>query len=88
MYQLNTLDTDYTLTIPMWIESIEFDPGAANEYVILKYRTDSGERIVKLHSTDGEPRVKYFDSRYVTIMYDVSESSTSSTAKIIITRNQ
>ena len=88
VYQLNTLDTDYTFTYHTWVDSIEFDPGAANEYIVLKVGSDSGERILKLLSSDGEPRIKYFDASRIQIMYDASESSVTSSAKIIIVQGQ
>ena len=72
----------------MKIDSIEFDPGAAGEYVVLKFSTDAGEIIVKLHSANGEPRVKYFGGIRMKIMYDLSDSSVTGTAKIIVTRTE
>jgi len=87
-YQLNTLDTDYDFSFPMWVGSVAFYPNAANEYIVLKYDTDSGEILVKLQSSDAEPRVMYFDTSFVKIFYDASESSVSSSSKIVITRNQ
>lgn len=87
-YQLNTLDGDYTFTDYMKVDSIEFNPGAAGEYVVLKFSAGTGETIVKLHSANGEPRVKYFGGIRMKVMYDLSASSTSGTAIIIITRTE
>lgn len=84
-YELSVLDGDYTFTDFLRVHSIEFDPGAAGEYVVLKYIDEDGERVVKLHSGDGTPRVKYFGKGRTKLMYDLSESSTSATGIISIT---
>ncbi len=85
---LSAIDSDWTSASEWALVSIQFNPGAANDILIMKATTDAGPQILYLESDDGLPRIKYFYDAVATPMLDYSASTISGGGTVIIHFNK
>ena len=67
------------------IYSIQFNPGAAGDILVIKNGADDAAAVCVLASTDGGPRIKYLGGRIAQIYIDFSDCVLSSGHRIDIT---
>ena len=64
--KISAIDADWDAGETIPIHSIEFIPGASDdELVVFEQSVAGGVECCRLKSTDGEPRIKYFDGNDV-----------------------
>ena len=95
MIMLSALDSDWSLAdmaaygmspqSGVRIAAVKFFPGAANDILVLEHLTDTGGRMCKLKSVDGEPRIdESFPNNPVRPYLDYSDCTISSGGAVTI----
>lgn len=83
--QVSGIDADWTSPTYLNVVSVKFVPAAANDKVVIKNVTDAGPVFYQALSTDGEPRIEYFQGRRTKPMIDFSISVLTAGALVIFT---
>jgi hypothetical protein len=76
---------DWTASAYLYVDSITFMAGAANDIMVMKERTDAGSIVFYAKSTtDGEPRIQYFEGARMKPMIDHSACTLNAGAQVVI----
>ena len=93
--EITNIDSDWTwtdtltaLTDGIWVKSIQFNPGATDDVLVIKEGSDTGPKILYFKCVDTyDQRCKYFNHRNNVLLkpvFDYSDSTISAGASIII----
>ena len=88
---ISAIDSDWTwtdtlsrMTAGVKVVLVRFNPGAANDRLVIKQGTAAGAELVNLLATDTEARLQYLFGATVKPMLDYSDCTLSSGAKVTI----
>ncbi len=77
------IDSDFTI-VGQEVESVQFNPGAAGDYVAIKEDSVTGPlAFPTLAATDVVEKCKYFNGRFIDLTYDHDSSSVTAGASLI-----
>lgn len=84
VYQITVNDADWTGPKRV-LDSIQFNPAAADDEIVVKNGDADGAVIFQAKASDAyEEQIKYFDTRPLTPFIDVSECTVGSTFEVIV----
>ncbi len=84
--EISAIDSDYDAAEVMAIHSIKLYPGAADDLCRIFNAAVTSVEFCKLQSSDGDPRIEYFDGMRFNPVLDFSESTLSANSKVVIIR--
>ena len=89
--EISAMDSDWSwssiVSHPKGIKilAIKFFPGAAEDYVVIRNGSDTGPKITKIESQDGEPRVDLsLSGSYFKPVIDFGDCSLTAGASVVI----
>ena len=81
---ISSIDSDWNDTEARRVQYIIFNPGATNDILVIKQLSATGPEIVRMKSTDGEPRIVNLNGTSVDMFLDYSDCTLNTGAIVII----
>jgi hypothetical protein len=81
---ISSIDSDWNDTEGRKVQYIIFHPGASDDILVIEQASATGPEIVRMKSSDGEPRVAYLGGTKVDMFLDFSDCTLTAGAKVII----
>ena len=82
--EVSGMDSDWDPDTVYKVIMIMFIPGASNDVMVIKQASATGPTVFYAKSTDGEPRVAYYNGREIRQFLDYGDCTLNAGAKVLV----